>query len=119
MRIETRRRFVMALAAAALSLLAARGEAQGPPPGKGKGPRWDQDAEQTFRMGRGMGRQLMTEEEWKEHQAKMRGMTAEERTRYREEWHKKMMERAKEKGVTIPDTPGPGPGGPKGPGPRS
>jgi hypothetical protein len=117
MRIETRRGFVMGLAAATVSLLAARAFAQGPPAGKGKGPRWDQDAEQTFHMGRGMGRQLMTEEEWKEHQAKMRGMTAEERTRYREEWHKKMMERAKEKGISIPATPGPG--GPKGPGPRS
>jgi hypothetical protein len=46
----------------------------------------------------------------------MRGMTPEERTRYREETHKRMMERAKEKGITIPETPGPR--GPKGPGPR-
>jgi hypothetical protein len=98
---------------AAVSLVAASGFAQGPPAGKGPGPRWDQEAEQTFRMRRGMGRQLMTEDEWKEHRDKMRGMTAEERTRYREEMHARMKERAKEKGITVPDTPGPR--GPKGP----
>jgi hypothetical protein len=32
--------------------------------------------------------------------------------------HKQVMERAKEKDITVPDTPGPGPRGPKGPGPR-
>ncbi|HSB40226.1 MAG TPA: hypothetical protein VLK28_00205 [Methylomirabilota bacterium] len=111
-----RRQFVIGLAAVA-SLLATASFAQGPPPaGKGRGPRWDQEAEQTFRMGRGTGRQLMTEEEWKEHRAKMRSMSAEERARYREEVHKRMVERAKDKGVTIPDTPGPR--SPKGPGPR-
>lgn len=115
MTIKGRRGFVIGLAAAA-SLVATRGLAQGPPAGKGPGPRWDQDAEQTFRMGRGMGRKLMTEDEWKEHRAKMLGMTAEDRSRYREEMHKRMMERAKEKGVTVPDSPGPR--GPKGPGPR-
>jgi hypothetical protein len=116
MTTEARRGFVIGLAAATVSLLAGRGFAQGPPAGKGRGPRWDQEAEQTFRMGRGTGRRLMTEEEWKEHREKMRGMTAEERSRYREDVHKRMMERAKEKGVTVPDSPSPR--GPKGPGPR-
>jgi len=111
-----RRGFVIGVAAAAVSLLAGKGIAQGPPAGKGRGPRWDQEAEQSFRMGRGTGRKLMTEDEWKEHRAKMRGMTPEERSRYREETHKQMMERAKEKGITVPETPGPR--GPKGPGPR-
>ena len=114
MKTSTRRGFAIGLAAAAATLLTARGFAQGPAPGKG--PRWDQEAEQSFHMGRGMGRQLMTEEEWKEHRAKMRGMTAEDRTRYREEMHQRMIERAKEKGVTVPDMPGPH--GPKGPAPR-
>lgn len=114
---KERRRFVFGLAAA-VSLMAGKGFAQGPPARKGPGPRWDQEAEQSFRMGRGMGRQLMTQEEWQEHQKKMRSMTPEERSRYREETHKQMMERAKEKGITIPDTPGPGPRGPKGPGSR-
>ena len=45
-----------------------------------------------------------------------RFMTPEERSRYREEMHKQMMEPAREKGITVPDTPGPP--GPKGPGPR-
>ena len=113
---EGRRGFVIGLAATAVSLAAGQGMAQGPPAGKGRGPRWDQEAEQTFHMGRGMGHQLMTEDEWKEHRAKMRGMTADERARYREETHKQMMERAKEKGITVPEAPGPR--GPKGPGPR-
>ena len=114
--VNGRRTFVIGLAAA-VSLVATRGFAQGPPTGKGPGPRWDQDADQTFRMRRGMGRQLMTEDEWKAHRDKMRGMTVEERSRYREEMHQRMMERAKEKGITVPETPGPR--GPKGPGPRS
>ena len=91
--------------------------AQGPAPGsapapKGRGPRWAQDAEKAFGMGRGLGPKLMTEEEWKEHQAKMRTMTPEERQKYREETHAKMLERAKEKGIAMP--PGPTPGGPGG-----
>lgn len=88
-------------------------QAQGPGTGpKGHGPHWGQDAEKTFGMGRGMGPKLMTEEEWKEHQAKMRTMTPEERQKYREETHAKMLERAKEKGIAMP--PGPMPGGPAG-----
>ncbi len=69
--------------------------------------RWDDDADQTFWLGRGMGRQLMTQEEWREHQQKMRGMSVEEKSRYREEWHNKLIERAREKGITTPQTPGP------------
>ena len=91
--------------------------AQGPGPGSapaptGRGPRWSQDAEKTFGMGRGLAPKLMTEEEWKEHQAKMRTMTPAERQKYREETHAKMVERAKEKGISMP--PGPMPQGPKG-----
>jgi hypothetical protein len=41
----------------------------------------------------------MTEEEWKEHQAKMRSMTSREREDYRREVHEKMVERAKDKGI--------------------
>jgi hypothetical protein len=52
------------------------------------------------------GSQLMTEQERQEHRAKMQSMkTAEERERYRMEHHKKMQERAKEQGVTLPDKP--------------
>lgn len=52
------------------------------------------------------GWQLMTEQERQEHRAKMQSMkTAEERERYRIEHHKKMQERAKERGVTLPEMP--------------
>jgi hypothetical protein len=47
----------------------------------------------------------MTEEEWKEHQKKMRSLTGEERERYRQEVHDKMVQRAKEKGITMPAAP--------------
>lgn len=91
--------------------------AQGGPP-SGTGPRWGQDAEKEFRLGRGTGPKLMTEEEWKEHHAKMRTLTGEERERYRRETHEKMRERAKERGIAMPAEPGPperrsgGPGAP-------
>jgi len=76
---------------------------------------WGQQAEENFRLGPGMGPRLMTEQEWQEHWKKMQSMSPEERQKYREEWHKKMVERARERGITMPETPGPqGPG--KGPG---
>ena len=52
------------------------------------------------------GYQLMTEQERIEHQNKMRSLrTAEERERYRQEHHKKMQERAKQQGLSLPDQP--------------
>ncbi len=52
------------------------------------------------------GRQLMTEQERNEHRMKMQSMkTEEERERYRMEHHKKMQQRAKQQGVTLPDMP--------------
>ena len=68
------------------------------------------------------GWQLMTQQERTEYRAKMRTLkTAEERERYRVEHHKMMQERAKERGVTLPEMPGPhgkgmGPGSGMGPG---
>lgn len=54
------------------------------------------------------GSQLMTRQERAEHRAKMRSLkTKEERESYRMEHHKKMQERAKEMGKTIPDMPSP------------
>jgi hypothetical protein len=81
--------------------------AQGGPPPQGQRPRWGQQAEKDFRLGRGLGPQLMTEEEWKEHQQKMRSMTSEDREKYRQEMHQKMLERAKEKGISLPAAPRP------------
>ena len=68
---------------------------------------WEEQAEKNLGLGKGLGRQLMTEEEWREHHRKMQSMNAEERERYRKEVHQQMMERARERGITIPETPAP------------
>lgn len=70
------------------------------------------------------GYQLMTPEERTEYRTKMRSAkTPEERQQACEEHHAKMLERAKEKGVTLPAAPrcgagrpGPRRGGGRGPG---
>lgn len=50
------------------------------------------------------GWELMSEQERKEHRIKMQSLkTEQERERYRMEHHKKMMERAKKEGVTLPE----------------
>lgn len=52
------------------------------------------------------GSQLMTQQERLEHRNKLRAAkTAEEREQIRAEHHTRMQERAKEKGVTLPDEP--------------
>jgi hypothetical protein len=69
------------------------------------------------------GSQLMTEQERIEHRNRMRSLkTYEEREAFRLEHHKKMLERAKARGVMLPEEPMPrggmmmGPGGGMGPG---
>lgn len=74
------------------------------------------------------GSQLMTQQERAEYQARMRAAnTDEERERLRLEHHERMTERAKARGVALPDQPpgdrggmgpgrGAGPGGGMGPG---
>lgn len=52
------------------------------------------------------GSQLMTNQERIEHRNKLRGAkTAEEREEVRLQHHEQMQLRAKEQGVTLPDTP--------------
>lgn len=52
------------------------------------------------------GRELMTEQEREQHRLKMRSAkTAEERQKIRTEQHERMKERAKERGMMLPDTP--------------
>jgi hypothetical protein len=52
------------------------------------------------------GSQLMTKQERLEYQNKMRATTtAEEREQIRKEHHEQMQVRAKERGVTLPDSP--------------
>lgn len=66
------------------------------------------------------GSQLMTNQERIEHRNKLRAAkTAEEREQIRLQHHEQMQQRAKEQGVTLPDTPparGRGQGGRMGPG---
>lgn len=62
------------------------------------------------------GYSLMTPQERDEYRAKMRNArTAEERQAISEEHHTEMVRRAKDRGVTVPDTP-PTTGGRMGPG---
>lgn len=57
------------------------------------------------------GRQLMTQEEIREHRRSMQELRGEEREAYRQQHHERMTERARERGVELPDTPrGPGAG---------
>jgi len=57
----------------------------------------------------------MTQQEQTEYRAKMRATkTADEREQIRKEHHLQMQERAKDRGVTLPDEP-PGRGGGMGP----
>lgn len=103
-----RRAFVAVLGTSVLAAVAgARAQTS---PG-GQPGMWGPRAEKEFNLGRGMGPKLMTEEEWKEHQEKMRALIPTERDAYRREMHEKMVARAKERGMEMPATPGPGPKG--------
>ncbi|HET7393661.1 MAG TPA: hypothetical protein VFK25_07705 [Candidatus Binatia bacterium] len=68
------------------------------------------------------GSELMTEKERSEYRERMRSAkTQQEREKIRSEHHDRMLARAKERGLTIPDQPpakgaGTGPGGGMGPG---
>ncbi|MDP2810618.1 MAG: hypothetical protein Q8O34_10765 [Rhodocyclaceae bacterium] len=62
------------------------------------------------------GSELMTQQERIEYRSKMRAAkTAEKREQVRLEHHERMKERAKQRGVTLPDEP-PARGGGMGPG---
>jgi hypothetical protein len=76
----------------------------------------DRDQDRVF------GSQLMTKQERNEYRKRIRSAkTAEEREQIRAEHHERMMVRAKERGVTLPEDPpakggGMGPGGAMAPG---
>ena len=58
------------------------------------------------------GNQLMTEQEREEYRARMRAAkTYEEQEQIRLEHHNRMTERAKEQGLSLPETPPPRGGG--------
>lgn len=63
------------------------------------------------------GHQLMTREEIAAHRMRMQAATPQERQRIRTEHHRLMVERARERGITLPGEPPPRGGG-QGPGAR-
>lgn len=87
--------FVWPLAAASIALGALSASAADAP----QAPQKPQ-ARQVY------GHQLMTDQERLEYRNKMRSFkTQKERDEFRAEHHKLMQDRAKEKGVTLPDEP--------------
>ena len=65
-----------------------------------------QDQTQDQTQDRIYGSQLMTDQERSDYRSRMRSAkTAQEREQIRAEHHERMMVRAKERGVTIPDEP--------------
>ena len=74
--------------------------------GSDQGRDRDQDRDRDNMQTPIYGSQMMTERERQEHRAKMRAMkTEQEREAYRLEQHNKMQERARAKGLTLPDEP--------------
>jgi hypothetical protein len=72
---------------------------------------------QAQQTGAAFGHELMTAEELQEHRATLRNMeTEEERKAYRRAHHERMLERARERGVQLPEKAGKRG---KGEGPRS
>ena len=72
----------------------------------------DQTQDRTRLQDQIYGSQLMTEQERIEHRNRMRSFkTQQERDAYQLEQHKRMQERAKERGVTLPEEPMMSPGG--------
>jgi hypothetical protein len=103
-----KRPFVVSALAATLSLFVGVALAADPEPA--------QEKTQTQKQKQVYGSQLMTKQERAEYQAKMRAAkTPEEQEKIRNEHHARMQERAKERGVTLPDEP-PAKGGGMGPG---
>ncbi len=104
----------LSILATALPLLAGNALAADPAPA--------QEKSQSQKQEKIYGSQLMTQQERTEHRTKMRAAkTADERELVRKESHEAMKDRAKSRGVTLPDEPparggggGMGPGGQRG-----
>lgn len=79
--------------------------AQQTSPGTKSGANWSMQAEESFYLNSGMAERLMTQDEWQKYSQKMQGMKADEREEFRREMHSKMMDRAREKGLQVPDVP--------------
>jgi hypothetical protein len=64
---------------------------------------WKTDVERTFYLSPGLGEKLMTQDEWKSHQGRLYEMDFNEQAAYRQEWHKKLMQQARDKGIALPE----------------
>lgn len=101
----------MLLRIVVITVLAGTGIMFNTPSPAAGGEQTQQQAQQRI-----FGSQLMTPRERAEYRAKLRAAkTLEERQKIRAEHHRQMLERAKERGVTLPEMPPPG-GGMMGPG---
>jgi hypothetical protein len=91
---------------AALAIFASSAIAQTQPQAQEASPQKQQQAQAMPRHGTVYGYQLMTPDERTEYRNKMRTLkTWQEREQFRKEHHEQMKVRAKEKGITLPDTP--------------
>ncbi len=106
----TNRLFKLSVLAGGLSLSLGLASAADPNGSQAQAGVQTQNQEQVY------GSQLMTRQERVEFRTKMRAAkTVQEREQIRKEHHERMKERAKARGVTLPDEP-PAMGGGMGPG---
>jgi hypothetical protein len=95
-----------AISLTANAVAESRAQGQGMGPGSNSDQTRDRDRDQDRAQAPIYGSQLMTERERQEHRTKMRSFkTEQERETYRLAQHKKMQERARAKGLTLPDAP--------------
>lgn len=65
-------------------------------------PAWQRQAEENFYLPPGTAGKLMTKHEWEQHWKAMANMGVRHQSRYRREWHVKMMQRARQRGIRLP-----------------
>ena len=95
-----------AISLTANAVAESRAQGQGMGQGSNSDQMRDRDRDQDRAQAPIYGSQLMTERERQEHRTKMRSFkTEQERETYRLAQHKKMQERARAKGLTLPDAP--------------
>lgn len=63
--------------------------------------RWEKLVEKSFGLPKGLGSVLMTLEEWEEEKRIMVEMTPRERQLYKDSVHRRLVEKAKEKGIAL------------------
>jgi hypothetical protein len=71
--------------------------------GSRSGPKWAQRAEKEFYLSPGLGRELLTHKEWRKQWNELKKMRPVERAAARVEWHRKLMQEARDKGIPLPE----------------